>query len=531
MGRYSVHFPGGGTRGDGTRRLDQGFREISVYISSVSVFRHLIRTLNDGECFPGVRIVRFASEPASADDFKAYQKFFREDCVLLNTLSSKVKPGMSPASATPRMIPCLPADSRSGGKVGGVKVVLLDEAGHEVGMGETGEMIVCGRHLSPGYWRNETMTTEKFFANGEAGVRHYRSGDLAARRLSDGTLVFMDRRDARVKVQGYRVEISEIEETLLRQPEVREVVISSQAMPDGNVRLAAYVVLQPGRKCTAEELRHNLRKTLPGYMVPAGLVFLDRVPLSPNGKVDRQALPAPAESRTLQRAERPRDVVETSLARIWESVMGIAPGRNDDFFDLGGNSLQSSQVLARIEESFGASLPPSMLVEHGTIAKLAGNWFRSHVIIRSSLTALVQLCQAGQGRPLFLIHSGQGDVAVLTVCWPGGLGEVVRYLGYLQAVGLQGESWPLGSNAQPWPIVTFEEILKLRVDGPYLLAGTCMGGLVAFPRWRSVWSVLANKRLRCLHPHGCPITLQKTWQQSEFKERIYATYWRIQVRK
>lgn len=486
--------------------------EISVYISSVSVFRHLIRTLDDDERFPRVRIVRFASEPAAADDFKAYQKFFREDCVLLNTLSSSETGNVTRQRYT-KHDPVPAGRLPIGREVGGVKVVLLDEAGHEVGMGETGEMIVCGRHISPGYWRNEAMTVEKFSTNGGAGVRHYRSGDLA-RRLSDGTLVFMDRRDARVKVQGYRVEISEIEETLLRQPEVREVVINSQAMPDGNVRLAAYVVLQPGRKCTAEELRHNLRKTLPGYMVPAGLVFLDRVPLSPNGKVDRQALPAPAESRTLQRAERPRDVVETSLARIWESVMGIAPGRNDDFFDLGGNSLQSSQVLARIEESFGASLPPSMLVEHGTIAKLA-ELVSGHVIIRSP-SPLVQLCQAGQGRPLFLIHSGQGDVATY--------GLLARRVGSrpvygLQAVGLQGESWPLGSITSMADRY-LEEILKLRVDGPYLLAGTCMGGLVAFEMAQRL--VRSGKQVGLLALMDVPYP-EKTWQQSEFKERIYAT--------
>ncbi len=487
--------------------------EISVYISSVSVFRHFIRTLGDHERFPRVRLVRFASEPASAEDFAAYRKFFGDDCVLLNTLSSSETGNVTRQRFT-KNDPVPNGRLPMGREVGGIKVRLLNEAGYEVNMGETGEMIVCGRYISPGYWRNEALTDERFFSNGESGVRHYRSGDLAC-RLADGTLVFKDRQDARVKIHGYRVEISEIEETLLQQPDVAETVVVSQPAVDGNVRLVAYIVLRPGKKPTAEELRHCLRKLLPGYMVPAALVFLDRLPLSPNGKVDRQALPPVSENRAIPRSERPRDIVETSLARIWESVLGLTPiGRNDDFFDLGGNSLQSSQVLARIEESFGASLPPSALFEHGTVAKLAER-VSGHVVLKSP-TPLVQLRPGPEGRPLFLVHSGQGDVATYGLL-ARGLEERPVY--GLQAVGLQGESWPLASVSAMADRYLLE-ILKPEFKEPYLLGGTCMGGMVAFEMAQRL--VRSGKKVGLLVLMDVPYP-EKNWRQPGWKERIYGT--------
>ena len=463
--------------------------QITVYVSSVSVFRHFIRTLGTGEQFSSIRLVRFASEPATDRDFAAWQNHFPDGCVLLNTLSStetgnltrrhfnrddRVDEGRLPA----------------GRAVDGMRILLLDEQGREAGEGVVGEIVVRSRYLSPGYWRNESLTAERFSADGPDGGRNYRGGDLG-RRTADGGLVFMDRKDAQVKIRGYRIELSEIEDALERRPEVAEAVVCARTGPDNDLQLVAYVVLQAGQNCAAETLRHALRASLPGYMIPADFVFLDQLPLTPGGKVDRQALPAPDEPKArLRRSERPYDIIESSVARIWESVLGVSPiGRHDDFFDLGGNSIQSAQVLAVIEEAYGASLPPSILTEHGTIEKLAA-LIAGHVVIPSP-GPLVVLRAANAGRPLFLIHSGQGDVATygpLTRRLPD------RPVYGLQSVGLQGESWPLMSV----PAMArryLPEILAKDSTGPYLLGATCMGGLVAF------------ELAQMLHRQGRPVGL------------------------
>lgn len=448
---------------------------ITVYVSSASVFRHFIKTLGDSGLFPKVRLVRLASEPATSNDFAAYQKHFPDDCVLLSTYSSS-----ETGSITQQ--PFLKGDRVAQGRLpvgrpkAGIEFLLWDEHGREVRGGETGEIVVKSRYLSPGYWRNESLTIERFSpAHEREDVHLFRSGDLG-RLMPDGSLMFMGRRDNQVKIHGYRIETSEIEEALTAQPEVEGAVACARTTANNDTQLNAYVVLQAGQTCDAETLRRRLRDVLPGYMIPSGFVFLDSFPLTPHGKVDRQALPLPLEAnKTARHVLKPRDVVERNLAKIFESVLGVSPvGRRDDFFDLGGTSLQAIEVLAAIEEIFNVSLQPSALVEHSTVERLAP-LLSDHAVIRSS-RQLVVLREGNGERPLFLVHSGQGDVVTY--------GLLVRKLRNrpvygLQAVGLQGESWPL-MNIPAMAERYLAEINAKDPTGPYLLAGTCMGGMVAF---------------------------------------------------
>jgi len=448
---------------------------ITVYVSSASVYRRFVTTLTGNERFPNIRLVRLASEAATAKDFAAYQRHFRDDCILLSTYSSSETGSI----AQQRFIK---SDSVAAGRlpVGwpklGMEVRLWDEHGQEVREGETGEIVARSRYISPGYWRQQSLTKERFSPDPDReSFRLYRSGDLG-RLLPDSSLMFMGRRDHQVKVHGYRVETSEIEDALSGQPEVQAAVVVPRTLASGDTQLDAYVVLQAKQRCDTEELRRRLRKALPGYMVPVGFVFLDKFPLTPHGKVDRAALPPPPEtSHRTQRTLKPRDVVERNLAKIFESVLGVSPvGRRDDFFDLGGTSLQSVEVLTAIEEVFDVALPPSALIEHSTVERLAP-LLSNHAVIPSS-RPLVELRKGDGQRPLFLIHSGQGDVVTY--------GLLIRKLRDrpvfgLQAVGVQGESWPLMSI----PAMAdryLPEILAKDPTGPYLLAGTCMGGIVAF---------------------------------------------------
>lgn len=486
---------------------------ITVFVSSVSIFRHFIQTLDAGECLSTVRLVRLGSEPATSEDFASYRKNFTSQCILLNTLSSTETGNITQHrfTADDRVAPGqLPV----GWAATGVELRLLDENGHEVGEGEVGEIAVCSRFLSPGYWRNETLTAERFSASREPEKSQvFHTGDLG-RRTADGALRFMGRKDARVKIHGYRIEVSEIEDALAQQPEVARAVVCTRETPNHDLQLVAYVVVRTGRKCTAETLRHVLRSTLPGYMVPASFVFLEKFPLTPHGKIDRQALPPPPENRPApSRGTRPRDIVEAQMARIWQSVLGISGiGRQDDFFDLGGTSIQSAEVLARIEELFGASLSPSTLVEYSTIERLAG-LVAGHVVIPSP-GPLVTLRAADAGRPLFLVHSGQGEVT--------SYGLLVRRLAGrpiygLQSVGLQGEGWPLMS-IRSMARRYLSEIVAKDPTGPYLLGATCMGGMVAFEMAQLL--VRQGRPVGLLALFDVPGPLPK-WQHPDRVERWY----------
>ncbi|HTX22556.1 MAG TPA: condensation domain-containing protein [Candidatus Aquilonibacter sp.] len=345
--------------------------KITVYVSSVSVFRSFVKTLADTDFFPHVKLVRFASETATADDFAAFKKHFPGNCILLHTLSSSETGNITQHRLTHndkfgegRLPVGRPAD--------GIEILLLDENGREVRAGEIGEVVVKSRHLSPGYWRNETLTAECFSENGgTGGARSFRSGDLG-RRAADGALIFMGRKDARVKVHGYRIELSEVEETLARQPEVERAVVSASAMPDGRIQLVAHVVPRAGRNCTAEILRRGLGKTLPGYMTPAHFFFLEKIPLTPHGKVDREKLlqfNPPAAATT---AENPATETEVLLAGIWKKVFNRESiGRRDNFFDLGGDSLNAAVLAAEIHTAFEVELNLRAFAEHSTLEKLS----------------------------------------------------------------------------------------------------------------------------------------------------------------
>ncbi|HTV75837.1 MAG TPA: AMP-binding protein, partial [Candidatus Baltobacteraceae bacterium] len=241
--------------------------KITVYVSSTSVFRNFAQTLNDASRFPDARLVRLGSETVTANDFAIFQKKFSDRCVLMNTLSSSETGNVTQqrfiqdSMVAEGLLPV-------GSPVTGMQVLLWDEHGRDVRDGEVGEIIVRSQFLSPGYWRNEALTAGRFSNVGADGVQIFRTGDLG-RRTADGSLHFAGRKDARVKIHGYLVEISEVEGALSRQPDVEMAVVSAHATPDGDTQIAAHVVPRAGRTCTTETLRRELHKTLPGYMVPA----------------------------------------------------------------------------------------------------------------------------------------------------------------------------------------------------------------------------------------------------------------------
>ncbi|HYG61206.1 MAG TPA: amino acid adenylation domain-containing protein, partial [Thermoanaerobaculia bacterium] len=263
-----------------------------------------------------------------------------------------------------------------GGALPGYELHVLDRNGHLLPLGVAGELHAGGPGLTRGYFRDPAATAEKLVPHvgGRPGERLYRTGDLA-RRLPDGRLELLGRIDHQVKVRGFRIEPGEIEVALLAHPGVARVAVVAPVEPGGGRRLVAFFVPRAGAKVTGAELRTALRESLPEHMVPAALVELPELPLSPSGKVDRKALlervPVDGSDGEVVSAP-PRTPVEELVAGLWSSVLGIERiGRSDNFFALGGHSLLATRVLSRLHGAFGVDLPLRAVFEEPTVAGLA----------------------------------------------------------------------------------------------------------------------------------------------------------------
>jgi len=262
-------------------------------------------------------------------------------------------------------------DPSLGRPIANSQLYILDRFWEPVPEGVRGEVYLGGEGLARGYLNRPDLTAEKFVPDpfsGMAGSRLYRSGDMV--RWRAGELEFVGRADAQVKVRGYRVELGEIEAALRLRAEIVEACVVAREERGGHKRLVAYLVAAEEKRPQAEELRAFLRESLPEYMVPALFVTLEEWPLTPNGKIDRRALPAPEPVPGATRRA-PSNATEETLARIWAEVLGQAEvGVTDNFFGLGGDSLLSMQVVVRGNRA-GLRLVPRQLFEHQTIAELA----------------------------------------------------------------------------------------------------------------------------------------------------------------
>jgi amino acid adenylation domain-containing protein len=273
------------------------------------------------------------------------------------------------------------------------RVYLLDDRLSPVPIGVPGELYVGGAGIARGYVDNPALTAERFVADpfGPPGSRLYRTGDVVRWR-PDGTLDFVGRTDDQVKIRGFRVEPGEIESVLLRHGAVAEAAVTVWPDAQGHKRLVAHAVIRSGAPVpTAAELRRHLGTSLPDYMIPAAIVLLDRMPLNHNGKLDRAALPAPTRQDGAETDHvAPRDPTEEALTRIWSEVLEIERvGVEDDFFALGGDSITSLRVVARMRTAFGVDVTPRDLFDGPTIAALA-------TTVRDRITARVLEMAAAQ---------------------------------------------------------------------------------------------------------------------------------------
>ena len=263
-----------------------------------------------------------------------------------------------------------------GRPIANTQVYVLDRTMQPVPAGVYGELYIGGDGLARNYLKRPALTAETFVPNPfsiEPGSRLYRTGDLV-RYLPDGSIEFLGRIDHQVKIRGFRIELGEIEMQLGQHPAVRESAVIAREDAPGDRRLVAYVVARHAPSPTFSELRNYLKEKLPDYMIPSAFVFLDSLPLTINGKVDRNALPMPDLDRSGLEMEfiAPRTPVEKRLAKIWCEVLGLKRvGIHDNFFELGGHSLVATQVMSRVRDHFEMELPLLRLFNTPTINGLA----------------------------------------------------------------------------------------------------------------------------------------------------------------
>ena len=255
------------------------------------------------------------------------------------------------------------------------QIYILDGHLQPVPIGIAGELYIGGAGLARGYYNRPELTAEKFIPDpfgDEFNSRLYRTGDLARYR-SDGSIEFLGRMDNQVKIRGFRIELGEIEAVLGKHPMIREAVVLAPEDRPGDRRLVAHVVLRSGQSLDAPGVRSFLKQTLPEYMVPSSFVFLDSLPLTANGKIDRKALPEPDQRRPeLEEVYvAPRTPVEELLAEIWAEVLKLDKvGIDDNFFDLGGHSLLATQAISRICQALKVEIPLRALFERPTVAEI-----------------------------------------------------------------------------------------------------------------------------------------------------------------
>jgi amino acid adenylation domain-containing protein len=337
-------------------------------------FRQLIETLQDGERFRTVRLLVMASEPLTRREFDLYRRHFPDSCSLVNQMGTSEsynyylffanKETVFEGSRVPAGYPV--SEDR--------EVLLLDDDKNEVRPGEIGEIAIRSEYMSLGYWRDAPLTSRAFLPDPKGTEKKmYLTGDLG-RRLPDGCLLHLGRKDFQVKIRGYRIELTEVEFAIRGMEHIRDIAVMARPDHQGELKLVAYYQVDNDKELNASEFREKLSKKLPDYMIPSIFIKMQEFPMTPTGKLDRNSLPAPDNRRPLLENELvlARTATENTLTEIWREVLQREEvGVTDNFFELGGDSLQAATMLHFVDARCGVDLGYSMLVQTPRIADIA----------------------------------------------------------------------------------------------------------------------------------------------------------------
>ncbi|AGC46270.1 non-ribosomal peptide synthetase [Myxococcus stipitatus DSM 14675] len=363
-----------------------------------------------------------------------------------------------------------------GRPIANTQVYVLDASLACVPVGVWGELYTGGDGLAWGYQRGPELTAERFVPHpfsAEPGARLYRTGDRVRYR-GDGSLEFAGRLDGQVKLRGFRIELGEVETALRAHPGVREVAVLARDDGPGGRWLVAYVVPSEREGGSVQDLRAHARARLPEYMVPSAFVSLPVLPLTPNGKLDRKVLPSPRAEVSGETSSAPRTAMEQVVADVLAPLLGLERmGREDHFFERGGHSLLATRAMSRLRQALGRDLPVRLLFESPTVARLAERLGREP----GPHSTWVALRSGGTKRPFFCIHPVGGTVLAYAELAHGQ--EHDQPFFGLQAPGVDGEARPL-DTVEALAVHHLQTIRTVQPQGPYLLGGWSMGGVLAF---------------------------------------------------
>jgi len=351
---------------------------VTILNQTPSAFRQLVTAQEASRELHQLRHVIFGGEALEVATLKPWYEQNKEQCTGLVNMYGITE---TTVHVTYRPLPRTQAEGGEGNLIGcripDLRIYILDECGEPAPVGVAGEMYIGGAGVARGYLNRPELTAERFLADpfaADAGARMYKTGDLG-RWQSDETIEFVGRNDFQVKIRGFRIELGEIEARLAEHAGVQEAVVIAREDTPGDKRLVAYYTAADtnGQRNGAVEFRSHLSGKLPGYMLPAAYVRLTSMPLTPNGKLDRKALPLPeGDVYAVRGYEEPQGEIETRLVKIWADLLNVGRvGRQDNFFELGGHSLLAMQLTARIGRTFEVELTVRSVFEAPTIAGLA----------------------------------------------------------------------------------------------------------------------------------------------------------------
>lgn len=450
--------------------------QITIYHSVPTLFRAFTDLLDGIEKFPEIRLVDMGGEAVYDTDVEAFRRNFSEGCVFANGLGSTELTVIfrcfinNDHENTSRIVPV-------GYPVYGVEYLLLNEQGKDVGENAVGEIVYTSPALTPGYWNAPELNDVLFRSlPGHPGKRWFFSGDLGMRN-PDGSLTLLGRKDLQIKVRGFRVELTEIEHALAKHPAIKQAVVVDRQNVTSGTSLVAYIVPHKIQEINSSDLREFLSTTLPEYMIPDQFVILESYPTTATGKLDRNALRGMEIKDKGQKKEsrEPKPGMEKDLVRIWKDVLGIPQvGVDENFFEVGGNSLIALRLAYGIHKDLGLDLPLTAIFEVPTIEKMADYLYQS--ADGKSWKAVHAVKPTGSKIPLFMVSPTVVDVITYHDLADHLDPEQPLYALYSQRWGSFKELEPNESDI----ITKFAiEIKKIQPTGPYLVGGYSAGGRAA----------------------------------------------------
>ncbi|WBW95743.1 non-ribosomal peptide synthetase [Oceanirhabdus sp. W0125-5] len=362
-----------------------------------------------------------------------------------------------------------------GKPISNTDIYIVDGNNEIVPVGVHGELCIAGDGVARGYLNRPELTSEKFVNNPyRLEEIMYKTGDLA-RWLPDGEIEFLGRIDNQVKIRGFRIELGEIENRLTSHDNIKEAVVLARSNKNEEKYLCAYLVCN--NSFDAVELRNYLKQDLPEYMIPAHFIKMDEIPLNSNGKVDKKALCNVKITNYSKKSILPRSLHENVIAEIWKGVLGLNEIYvHDDFFELGGNSINIIQVANEIKNRLEIEITPANLMVHKTIADL------SEFIIQRGVNGersnhIFKINNSTSNKKIFIVHGGDGDIFYYRH-----LAKLLEenYSVYgIQPKGLNG-SEPLPESYYEMTTDYIREIREIQNEGPYIIAGFCIGTYLAY---------------------------------------------------